>query len=97
MIDYLLIGHVTADLTPHGPKPGGAVTFASRVAHVLGCKTAVLTSAAPDYDLRQALPEGVDFVCLPAPQTTTSVRSTIGTSRAGSRYVCFLCSETFVC
>lgn len=71
MFDYLLIGHVSTDLTPDGPKPGGAVTFASRVAQVLGYKTAVLTSAAPDYDLGQAFPDGVEVLCLPAEQTTT--------------------------
>ncbi len=71
MIDYLLIGHVTVDLTPNGPVPGGAVTFASRVATVLGYRTAVLTSAARDYDLHQALPDGVDVVCLPSERSTT--------------------------
>ena len=71
MIDYLLIGHVSTDLTPDGPKPGGAVTFASRVAHVLGYRTAVLTSAAPGYDLSQAFPPGVEVVSLPAEETTT--------------------------
>jgi sugar/nucleoside kinase (ribokinase family) len=70
MIDYLLIGHVSTDLTPDGPKPGGAVTFASRVAHVLGYKTAVLTSAAPDYDFDAALPDGVEVVSIPSPATT---------------------------
>ena len=83
MIDYLLIGHGSTDLTPDGPKPGGAVTFASRVAQVLGCRTAVLTSAAPDYDLNQAFPDGVDVVCLPAEQTTTfeNVYSSDGSRR----------------
>ena len=71
MFDYLLIGHVSTDLTPDGPKPGGAVTFASRVAQVLGYKTAVLTSAAPDYDLAEAIPDGVEVVCLPSDKTTT--------------------------
>ena len=71
MIDYLLIGHVCTDLTPDEPKPGGAVTFASRVAQVLGYRTAVLTSAAPDYNMKAALPEGVEVVCLPSDRTTT--------------------------
>ncbi len=70
MIDYLLIGHVSTDLTADGPKPGGAVTFASRVAHVLGYKTAVLTSAASDYDLNAAFPAAVEVVSLPAQETT---------------------------
>jgi hypothetical protein len=70
MIDYLLIGHVSTDLTPAGPKPGGAVTFASHVAHVLGYKTAVLTSAAPDYDLTEAFSPAVEVISLPSEETT---------------------------
>ncbi len=70
MIDYLLIGHVSTDLTPTGPKPGGAVTFASHVAHVLGYKTAVLTSAAPDYDLTEAFHPAVEVISLPSEETT---------------------------
>jgi sugar/nucleoside kinase (ribokinase family) len=62
---------VCTDLTPAGPKPGGAVTFASYVAKLLGCRTAVLTAAAPDYDLAAALPDGVKVVCLSGEQTTT--------------------------
>ena len=71
MIDYLLIGHVSTDITPYGPKPGGAVTFASRVAHVMGYRTAVLTCAAADYDLSQAFMDGIEVVCLPSEHTTT--------------------------
>ena len=71
VLDYLLIGHVSIDLTPDGPKAGGAVTFASRVAQLMGYRTAVLTSAAPDFDLDAALPAGVEVRCLPSEQTTT--------------------------
>jgi hypothetical protein len=54
-LDYLVIGHVTCDLTPTGTQVGGTVSFSGRTAQVLGCHAAVLTSAAPDYDLSQAM------------------------------------------
>lgn len=68
--NYLIIGHVTTDLTPAGPVAGGAVTYAGRAAHALGCRVAALTSAAPDYDFSQALP-GITVHSIPAEETTT--------------------------
>ncbi|MCB9420928.1 MAG: ribokinase [Ardenticatenaceae bacterium] len=54
-LDYLVIGHVTCDLTSTGEQVGGTVSFSGRTAQALGCRTAVLTSAAPDYDLSEAM------------------------------------------
>jgi sugar/nucleoside kinase (ribokinase family) len=68
--DYLIIGHVTTDLTPNGPVAGGAVTYAGRTAHALGCRVAALTSAAPAYNFPEALP-GIEIHSLPAEKTTT--------------------------
>lgn len=74
MIDYLAIGHVSQDVVvgsrPRRYTPGGSVTFAGRTAQAWGRRTAVLTSAAPDFDLAAALP-GVEVVCVPSPMTTT--------------------------
>ncbi|MEW5985558.1 MAG: PfkB family carbohydrate kinase [Chloroflexota bacterium] len=56
-IEYLVIGHVARDLTPAGPVAGGTVTYAGRTAVALGCRTAALTSVAPDFDLAWALPD----------------------------------------
>ena len=69
-LDYLVIGHVTRDLTPSGSQVGGTVSFSGRTAQALGCRTAVLTSAAPDYDLSQAL-AGMTVQRKPAANTTT--------------------------
>jgi sugar/nucleoside kinase (ribokinase family) len=69
-IDYLAIGHVTRDLTPEGDKLGGAVSFSGRLAHALGCKTAVLTSSGPDFDWADEL-SGVETETIPAAETTT--------------------------
>jgi len=69
-IDYLVIGHVTQDVTPNGLTLGGTVTYAARTALALGCRVAVVTSAAPDLELDSVL-AGIDLMCLPAKATTT--------------------------
>ncbi len=43
-IDYLLIGHITRDLTPEGPKPGGTAAYSALTAHALGLRVGVVTS-----------------------------------------------------
>jgi sugar/nucleoside kinase (ribokinase family) len=70
-IDYLIIGHVCRDLTAGGEeRVGGSVAYAGRTAAILGARTAVVTSAAPDYDLDAALP-GLPTHLRPAAETTT--------------------------
>ena len=69
-IDYLVIGHITCDLTPAGQQVGGTVSFSGRTAQALGCRTAVLTSAAPDFDLSQAI-SSMMLHCKPAAATST--------------------------
>jgi sugar/nucleoside kinase (ribokinase family) len=69
-IDYLLVGHASQDVTPKGMVPGGTVVYAGRTARLLGCSTAVLSSAATDYDWSGALP-GIPVVSIAAGRTTT--------------------------
>ena len=69
-IDYLIIGHVSKDIVPNGYKIGGTAAYSGRTAHILGCRTAVLTSATADFDLAAALP-GIQFHRVPAAQNTT--------------------------
>jgi sugar/nucleoside kinase (ribokinase family) len=69
-IDYLAIGHVTEDITPAGHVIGGTVAYAGRTAHSLGCRTAVLTSAALNFDWENALPD-VQVKAISAAETTT--------------------------
>lgn len=70
-IDYLIIGHITRDLTPAGTyKVGGSVAYSGRMATALGCRTAAITSAASAFNLPRALPD-VQVYCVPAGQTTT--------------------------
>lgn len=70
VVDYLLVGHVCHDLTPSGPVAGGTVTYSGRVARTLGCRTAVLTSSASDFDLERELPD-ITTRSVPAGETTT--------------------------
>ena len=58
----LVIGHMTADLTPQGTRrQGGTVSYATRTAHALGLWVRLLTSVAPQEplldDLRPFLDE----------------------------------------
>lgn len=69
--DYLLIGHMTADLTPEGRLPGGTVSYATRTAAAFGLRVALLTSAATGDPLLESLTPYAEVASLPATQTTT--------------------------
>ncbi|MBC6937647.1 MAG: hypothetical protein DWB42_17695 [Chloroflexi bacterium] len=70
--DYLLIGHVTADLTPAGRLLGGTVSYAARVVKAFGLRAGVLTSAAENEPLLEHLRPFVDeLAVLPAASTST--------------------------
>src|SRR3989304_606512 len=67
---YLVVGHVCQDITPAGWVFGGTATYSARAARALGCEVRVITSAAPDLDLRPALPD-IEVTRLPSDCTTT--------------------------
>jgi len=69
-VDYLVVGHISCDLIPSGSQPGGTVVFSGQTALMLGCHTAVMTSAAPDYDISQVMAD-IDIHCVPAAETTS--------------------------
>lgn len=70
--DYLLIGHMTADLTPQGRMLGGTVSYASPVLQGFDYRIAMLTSGAAAEPLFETLkPYLADYVYQPAPQTST--------------------------
>ena len=73
--DYLTIGHisrdvVSLDLSPSGYSTGGTVSFSAEMAHALGCRASVLTSAADDIDAAAAIPNATVHV-VPSPNTTS--------------------------
>ena len=50
-LDYLLIGHVTQDVTPQGFMLGGTVSYSAMTAAALGLKVGILTVAPDEVDL----------------------------------------------
>jgi sugar/nucleoside kinase (ribokinase family) len=70
-MDYLLIGHVTADLK-HGQRVlGGTVSYSSLVARAFGNRVAIVTSCAPDEPLLKQLISKVAIVNHVAEHTST--------------------------
>jgi sugar/nucleoside kinase (ribokinase family) len=56
-IDFLSVGHICYDLTPGGKIVGGAAAYTAAIADALGCRTAVVTSAAPADDWQPVFPQ----------------------------------------
>jgi sugar/nucleoside kinase (ribokinase family) len=71
MIDYLLIGHITADLVSSGRMPGGTVAYAAPIVHRFGHQVGILTSAAACEPFLTALQKVAEVVSRVAPETTT--------------------------
>jgi sugar/nucleoside kinase (ribokinase family) len=70
-VDYLLIGHMTADLTASGREIGGTVSYAAGTAAAFQRRVGVLTSAAPEDPLLGILRQFADVVVHSAGHTTT--------------------------
>ena len=70
-IDVLVIGHMTADLTPAGTMLGGTVAYAAAVYAAFGHRVGILTSAAYDEALLGQLMRYGDVVSLPAETSLT--------------------------
>jgi sugar/nucleoside kinase (ribokinase family) len=52
-VDYLLIGHVTQDLTAQGPTLGGTATYAALTAKAFNLRVGVVTSCRQDLALEE--------------------------------------------
>jgi len=62
-LDYLVIGHVTEDLTPEGLRLGGTVAYAGLTAHALGLGVGIVTAAADACELSTLREVAVHRVC----------------------------------
>lgn len=69
-IDYLVVGHISKDLSAGGFVPGGTALFSALTAQALGCRVAIVTSAAEDFNLAELVP-GIDIHVVPAEKSTT--------------------------
>jgi sugar/nucleoside kinase (ribokinase family) len=50
-IDYLIIGHLTCDITPSGLRLGGTATYAALTAQALGLRVGIVTSWGAEIPL----------------------------------------------
>jgi sugar/nucleoside kinase (ribokinase family) len=50
-VDYLIIGHITQDVTPDGLIPGGTASYSSLTAKAFGLRIGIVTACSPDLDL----------------------------------------------
>jgi hypothetical protein len=70
-IDYLIIGHLTQDLTPHGPRLGGTTTYSALTARAMGLRVGVLTACGEGLDMPELKQEGIHVIAMRSDVTTT--------------------------
>lgn len=68
-VDYLVIGHLSQDLTEQGVQLGGTVSYAAKTAMALGLRVGIVTSMNPDTDI-SAL-DGAKISYTPSEYTST--------------------------
>lgn len=68
-IDYLIIGHLTCDVTPTGLRLGGTATYASLTAHSLGLRVGIVTSWGAEIPLGPL--RHIPVASFPAEHSTT--------------------------
>lgn len=68
-VDYLVIGHVSEDITPTGPVLGGTAAFSALTARAFGLRVGIITSASAETSLS---PLGdIPILKVPSRWTTT--------------------------
>ncbi len=68
-VNYLIIGHLTRDLTPSGPRLGGTVAYAGLTAHALGLKVGIVTAWGSELPLGNL--KSIPIISYPAEHSTT--------------------------
>jgi len=78
-VDYLMIGHVTQDLTPQGPALGGTASYAALTARAFGLRVGMITSCRKDLSLETF--DGISIVRKEAQQNSTFINQQTSTGR----------------
>jgi sugar/nucleoside kinase (ribokinase family) len=81
-VDYLVIGHITQDLTSSGLHLGGTATYSALTAHALGMRVGVVTASGPEANLDVLS----DILVVSAPSTHSTTFQNIY-SKSGRRQV----------
>ncbi len=68
-VDYLIIGHLTRDLTPTGPRLGGTASYAALTARALGLRVGIVTAWGEDVPLGPL--RGIPVASFPTETSTT--------------------------
>ena len=68
-VDYLVIGHITQDLTSEGSRMGGTAAFSALTARALGLRVGIVTSANEQTSLEVL--DGIPIVSIPSGYPTT--------------------------
>lgn len=83
--EFVVVGHISKDLTSRGPMPGGAALYAALTVAALGHTVGLLTRTGPDIAL-DPLPPAVELVNVPSPTTTTVENTHTGSARSQTIY-----------
>jgi sugar/nucleoside kinase (ribokinase family) len=78
-VDYLVIGHVTVDLSPSGPKLGGSAAYAALTARAMGLSVGIVTVCGNDLPLADLA--GIPVVASAADCSTTFENEYTSTGR----------------
>lgn len=68
-VNYLIIGHLTYDLTPTGPRLGGTVSYAGLTARALGLRVGIVTSWGEELPLGNL--KNIPIINFPTEHSTT--------------------------
>lgn len=68
-VDYLVVGHVAADIMPAGVLLGGTVSYSALTARALGLRVGIVTSSGADAPLGAL--DGIPMVNIPAEHSAT--------------------------
>ena len=68
-VDYLVIGHITQDLTSEGSCMGGTAAFSALTARALGLRVGIVTSTDEQTSLKAL--DGIPIVSVPSGYPTT--------------------------
>src|SRR5512136_429925 len=68
-VDYLVIGNLSCDLTPAGPRLGGTAAYSALTARALGLRVGIVTAWGGEVPLTSL--DGIQVRFMPAEHSTT--------------------------
>jgi hypothetical protein len=68
-VDYLVIGHLTCDVTPNGLQVGGTASYSALTARALGLRVGIVTAWANEISLEPL--SGIPVASFPTEKSTT--------------------------